>query len=119
VVGHGNYGVKGAGSSDGTSTLNALCARRGLHAQRAGRDELRQYPATNACGASIPTTLGADRAMLAAKLAGVVVVDPLSLRPRAINRAALKIPHPAPKPECQSAAKNPLVAAKCDVPLKP
>lgn len=117
VIGHGTYGVKGSGTGDGVSTLTKW-APGALFTNNAIVAGCGTYPATNSCPSSAPT-LSSELAKLNAAIAGVVVVDPLSLRPKAIPRGALRIQRPAPKPECQSAAKNPLVAAKCDVPLKP
>jgi hypothetical protein len=118
VIGHGAYGVKGAGQGDGVTTLNAF-APGASFTYNAIVGGCGSYPATNTC----PTTLsgvmagiGANLARITTMTAGVVVTDPAMLRPR-VPRASETGWRASPD-VCHRAGASPLAAAKCDVPLK-
>ena len=116
-MGHGNYGVKGAGTSDGSATLNKY-APGAIFTQNAivGGGSCTQYPAGNTCPTTMSgATVGADMAKVLAATRGAVVVDALSARRRVPRPGELTTPWKPSPPECQ---KIGTVPAYCDRPIQ-
>lgn len=124
IFGHGAYGVKGSGGGDGISSLNLFMpgvkfTNNAIVSPPSG-GACTNYPATTVCpGSTSGLLMGVSLSFIQSKTAGVVVLDPLSLRRSAPRRGQLKYGIPTTDPKCHQAAKYPLDALKCDVPLKP
>jgi hypothetical protein len=88
---HGSYGVKGAGTNDGATTL-AKFAPGSVFTGNAiiNGGNCTQYPAGNTCPTTVPSAPGADVAAVQARVANVVVADPSLLRPRVARPDQLK-----------------------------
>lgn len=104
IVPHGQYGVKGANASDGTSSLNMWAPGAVFTADAiVGGGSCTQYPAGNICPASIPSApplgadgrpMGADLAKIAAITAGVDVPSGLANAPHPTGRPRAPTPTP-------------------------
>lgn len=121
---HGAYGIKGAGTGDGTASLTAFAPGYVFtNNVVVGGSPCTQYPATTLCPttfAGLPTaSAGADSVQLMAKIAGVIVNDPLvAQRARsAIPRSALTHPWRESPAACRKAGE--VEPSSCDLGVKP
>lgn len=104
---HGTYGVIGSGKGDGVASLNAY-APNGVFTRNViiNGGNCSQYPAGNSCPSTQPSAPGANVAAVMARVANVIVADPLLLRPQVARPDQMKYPWKPTPPDQRDGPDN-------------